>query len=114
VAGRRHDPAAFRRSSSATPGRKPSRRQATAMIAGLVLVAGTVAIASFAVKPNKARAFDLFYGSVFLSDERAPVAVDLTNAKPTVRLVDANTQQHFVVPGRPQASDSTSGLTAPQ
>ncbi len=62
------------------------------MIAGLVLVAGTVAIASFAVKPNKARAFDLFYGSVFLSDERAPVAVDLTNAKPTVRLVDANTQ----------------------
>ncbi|MDT4976438.1 MAG: hypothetical protein QOG98_2196, partial [Pseudonocardiales bacterium] len=62
------------------------------MIAGLVLVAGTVAVASFAVKPNKARAFDLFYGSVFLNDERAPVAVDLTNAKPTVRLLDANSQ----------------------
>jgi len=62
------------------------------MIAGLVLVAGTVAVASYAVKPNKARAFDLFYGSVFLNDERAPVAVDLTNAKPTVRLIDANTQ----------------------
>jgi hypothetical protein len=62
------------------------------MIAGLVLVAGTVAVASFAVKPNKARAFDLFYGSVFLNDERAPVAVDLTNAKPTVRLLDATTQ----------------------
>jgi Fibronectin type III domain len=62
------------------------------MIAGLVLVAGTVAVASFAVKPNKARAFDLFYGSVFLNDERAPVAVDLTNAKPTVRLLDATSQ----------------------
>jgi hypothetical protein len=62
------------------------------MIAGLALVAGTVAVASYAVKPNKARAFDLFYGSVFLNDERAPVAVDLTNAKPTVRLLDANTE----------------------
>jgi len=62
------------------------------MVAGLLLVAGAVTVASFAVKPNKARAFDLFYGSVFLNDERAPVAVDLTNGRPTVRLVDANTQ----------------------
>lgn len=62
------------------------------MLAGLALVAGTIAIASFAVKPNKAQAFTLFYGSVFLNDERAPVAVDLTNGKATVRLVDANTQ----------------------
>ncbi|MFN2519223.1 MAG: fibronectin type III domain-containing protein [Jatrophihabitantaceae bacterium] len=62
------------------------------MIAGLVLIAGAVAVASFAVKPNNTQSFDLFYGSVFLNDERAPVAVDLTNGRPTVRLVDANTQ----------------------
>jgi len=92
VVGRQRDPAAFRPNSSATQSLAPTRRQVTAMVAGLVLVAGTVAVASFAVKPNKAQAFDLFYGSLFLNDERAPVAVDLTNGKPTVRLLDANTQ----------------------
>ena len=80
MVGRRRDLAAFRPDPSATRSLAPSRRQATAMVAGLVLVAGTVAIASFTVKPSKARAFDLFYGSVFINDERAPVAVDLTNA----------------------------------
>ena len=92
MAGRRREPAAFRPSVQTRPSHAPSRRQAIAMVAALVLVASGIAVASYVVKPNKARAFDLFYGSVFLKDERAPVAVDLTNGKPTVRLVDADTQ----------------------
>jgi hypothetical protein len=92
VAGRQRDPAAFRPDPTAGRGLAPSRRQAVALVAGLVLVAGTVAVASYTVKANKAQAFDLFYGSVYLNDERAPVAVDLADGKPTVRLVDANTQ----------------------
>jgi hypothetical protein len=92
VGGRRRDPAAFRPASSAGRSTAPNRRQAIALVTALILVAGTVAVVSYAVRPKKAQAFDLFYGSVFLNDERAPVAVDLANGKPTVRLVDANTQ----------------------
>lgn len=62
------------------------------MLAVLVLVAAGVATASYLVRPDRARSFDLFYGSLFLDDERAPVAVDLTNGRPTVRLVDAAKQ----------------------
>ena len=58
----------------------------------LVLVAAVVVIASFTVRPTRARAFSLFYGSTFLNDERGPVSVDLTNAAPTVRLLDADAQ----------------------
>ena len=60
-----------------TAARTPSRRQALALLVGLLLVAGVVTVASFAVHPSKARAFSLFYGSVFLNDERGPVSVDL-------------------------------------
>ena len=55
----------------------------------LVVVAGAVAAASFLARPDKARAFDLFYGSVYLDDTTAPVAVDLASGKPTVQLVNA-------------------------
>ncbi|MCU1658636.1 MAG: hypothetical protein JWO57_3292, partial [Pseudonocardiales bacterium] len=92
MVGRRRDADGFRPGPSAKPSLAPSRRQTAAMIAVLVLAASGIAVASDLVKPNKARSFQLFYGSVFLNDERAPVAVDLTDGKPTVRLVGANTQ----------------------
>ena len=72
--------------------RTASRQQALALLIGLLLVAGVVTVASFTVRPSKARAFSLFYGSVFLNDERGPVSVDLAHATPTVRLLDANSQ----------------------
>jgi hypothetical protein len=92
VVGRRRDSAEFRPSAQTRQSLAPSRRQAVALLAVVVLVASGVALASYLVRPSKARAFELFYGSVLLNDERAPVAVDLTNGRPTVRLVDANTQ----------------------
>ncbi|WP_460605694.1 fibronectin type III domain-containing protein [Jatrophihabitans fulvus] len=58
----------------------------------LLLVAGAVAVVSLVVKPDEARSFDLFGGSVFLADQVAPVAVDLATGRPTVRLVDAAQQ----------------------
>ncbi|SOD71867.1 hypothetical protein SAMN05892883_1328 [Jatrophihabitans sp. GAS493] len=73
-----------------TPGL--SRRQAGALLCALLLLVGAVVAASSLVKPSKARAFDLFHGSIFLGDDRAPVAVDLTNGKPTVRLLNAYAQ----------------------
>lgn len=62
------------------------------MITALILVAAAIAVASFAVRPNKARSFDLFYGSVFIDDNSAPVSIDLASGKPTVRLPDAYQQ----------------------
>ena len=62
------------------------------MLTGLALVTGGVVAAAAFVKPSKARAFDLFHGSIFLGDDRAPVAVDLTNGNPTVRLLEAYSQ----------------------
>jgi hypothetical protein len=70
----------------------PTRRQAALLVVGLLVVASAVAAASFLVKPSRARAFDLFYGSILLNDDRAPVAVDLASGKPTVRLLAADTQ----------------------
>lgn len=91
-------PAAFRAEPGSPPALAPTRVQTVAMLLGLVLVASTIAVVSYLVKPNRARTFSLFYGSIFLNDERAPVAVDLTDAKPTVRLVDANSQVHASSP----------------
>jgi hypothetical protein len=62
------------------------------MLVGLVVVAAGVAVASFAVRPSKARAFDLFYGTAFINDNTSPVAVDLATGRPTVRLQNAYTQ----------------------
>ncbi|SDJ52691.1 hypothetical protein SAMN05444157_3805 [Frankineae bacterium MT45] len=75
------------------PGRSTlSRTQAAALLAALVVLVGGVVLAGAVIKPSKARAFDLFHGSLFLGDDRAPVAVDLTNGKPTVRLLNAYAQ----------------------
>ncbi|MGI8760185.1 MAG: hypothetical protein ACR2LF_02570 [Jatrophihabitantaceae bacterium] len=62
------------------------------MVLGLVLVASAITVASFAVRPSKARAFELFYGSMFIDDDTSPVAIDLASGKPTVRLQQAYTQ----------------------
>jgi hypothetical protein len=59
------------------------------LVLALLVVAGAVTVASFAVRPSKARAFDLFYGSLFIDDNTAPVAVDLATGKPSVRLTNA-------------------------
>jgi hypothetical protein len=109
VVGRLRDPAAFRPSASTGDRLTPTRRQAVALVSGLVAVACTVAVASYLVKPNKARSFDLFFGSMFLNDDRAPVAVDLTNGKPTVRLVDANSQVSAKNPSDLVVSPLTNG-----
>ena len=61
------------------------------MLAGVLAVAGGITVASFAVKPNTARSFNLFYGSVFIDDNFSPVAIDLSSGKATVRLSDAQT-----------------------
>jgi len=58
----------------------------------VVLAAAAAAIASYVVKPSKARAFDLFYGTVLLNDNVAPVSVDLATGRPTVKLINAATQ----------------------
>jgi hypothetical protein len=62
------------------------------MAAALLVVAAAISVVSFAVKPSKARAFNLFYGSVFIDDNTAPVSVDLASGKPSVRLTNAYTQ----------------------
>jgi hypothetical protein len=62
------------------------------LIAVLALVAGAVAAASYLIRPEKARAFDLFHGSIFLSYKSAPVAVDLPTGKPTLGLAGADQQ----------------------
>ncbi|MDQ2740110.1 MAG: hypothetical protein M3Y35_16160, partial [Actinomycetota bacterium] len=84
--------ATFRPTADAAPLHAPSRRQALAMVLGLVLVASAITVASFAVRPSKARAFELFYGSMFIDDDTSPVAIDLASGKPTVRLQQAYTQ----------------------
>lgn len=86
------DPAAFRADPAATPAERPTRSQAIALLAALVLVAGTVATVSYLVRPEKARAFDLFHGSLYLADQIAPVGVDLASGKSTTRLVGAYKQ----------------------
>ena len=65
-------PAAFRPSAPTSAGRTPSRAQAVALLCGLVLVAAGIAVASYLVKPAKARSFDLFYGSVYINDNTSP------------------------------------------
>jgi Fibronectin type III domain len=89
VAARWTDPAAFRADPSAAPAIHPSRRQTLALLLVLVLVAGAVAAASLLIRPDRARAFDLLHGSVFIEDQAGPVAVDLANVKPTFRLLGA-------------------------
>jgi hypothetical protein len=92
VPGRWRDPSAFRADPAAAPALHPSRRQALALAAVLALVAGAVTVASYVIRPEKARAFDLFHGSVFLADQNSPVAVDLASGKPTLRLLGADRQ----------------------
>lgn len=92
MAGRWSDPSAFRPDPAAAPAAQPSRRQTQAVLIVLLLVAGAVAAASYLVRPERARAFDLFHGSVFLADEKSPVAIDLASGKPTLRLLGAETQ----------------------
>ena len=77
---------------AATTGPRPSRWQALALLGVLVIVAGSIATVSYLVRPDRARAFALFHGSLFLSDSVAPVAVDLASGRPTVRLVQAAEQ----------------------
>lgn len=64
----------------------PTRRQTAAFLAVLVTLAAAAAASAYLVKPTKARAFDLYYGTVVLDDQRDPVALDLASGKPTVRL----------------------------
>ncbi|HET6875948.1 MAG TPA: hypothetical protein VFH38_00310 [Jatrophihabitans sp.] len=92
MAGRWRDPTAFRPDPAAEPPARASRRQALALVAVLLLVAAGVATASVLVRPDQARAFDLFSGSLFLGDSVAPVAVDLATGEPSVRLIEAATQ----------------------
>lgn len=89
MAGRWRDPAAFRADPSAAPAVRPSRRQALALLTVLLLVAGTTTLVSYLVRPDRARAFDLLHGSLYLQDSSAPVAVDLATGRPTVRLLNA-------------------------
>jgi hypothetical protein len=96
VAGRRRRApvqraAAFRPSAPTAAGRAPTRAQAVALLCGLVLVAAGITAVSYLVKPSKARAFQLFYGSVYVDDNTSPVAIDLASGKPTVRLTNAYT-----------------------
>ncbi|HVU92137.1 MAG TPA: fibronectin type III domain-containing protein, partial [Jatrophihabitans sp.] len=92
MAGRWRDPSAFRADPAAASAARPSYRQTLALLAALVLVAGAVAIASYVVRPDRARAFQLFHGSLFLADEQSPVAIDLPSGRPTLRLVGADKQ----------------------
>lgn len=59
------------------------------MLGCLVAIAVAAAVASFVVRPNAARSFELFYGSMFINDNTSPVAVDLASGKPAVRLSNA-------------------------
>ncbi len=69
-----------------------TRRQAGVLVVVFALVVGGLALAAALVKPSNARSFDLFHGSILLADKNAPVAVNLADGKPTVRLIDANQQ----------------------
>ncbi|TAM90665.1 MAG: fibronectin type III domain-containing protein, partial [Jatrophihabitans sp.] len=90
--GRGGSRAGFRPDPARAAAAVPSRRQAIALVTALVVVAGAIAAASFLARPDTARAFDLFYGSVYIDDATAPVAVDLASGKPTVQLVNAFNQ----------------------
>jgi hypothetical protein len=83
---------AFRPSPGPVRSSRPSPRQAATLVCALLAVASTVIAVSFLIRPSKARAFDLFYGTVYLNDNTAPVAVDLATGKPSVRLSSAYTQ----------------------
>lgn len=85
---------AWRRSSAqpAALTQRLSRNQILVVLSALTLAIAAIAVAAALVSPNRARTFDLIHGSVFLADDRAPVAVDLATGKPTVRLVGANSQ----------------------
>jgi hypothetical protein len=74
------------------PAQRMSRRQALALLSSLAVAVAVVGVAAALVSPNRARSFDLIHGSIFLADDRAPVAIDLATGKPTVRLVGANSQ----------------------
>jgi hypothetical protein len=89
VVGRRHAATAFRPSAPVGRSTTPSRVQSFMLLLGVVAIAAGLAIASFVVKPSKARSFDLFYGSMYINDNASPVSVDLASGKPTVRLRDA-------------------------
>lgn len=82
----------FRSDPAAAPSLQPSRRQSIALLAVLVLAVGAVTAASYLIKPDRARAFQLLHGSMFLADQVAPVGVDLASGKPTLRLVGADKQ----------------------
>ena len=86
------DATAFRADPAASATDHPSQRQAVALVTVLVLVAAAIAAASYLVRPDKARSFDLLHGSVFLADQVAPVGIDLASGKPTLRLVGADKQ----------------------
>lgn len=73
-------------------GSRLSRNQIIAVIAAMAMAVAGLAVAAALVSPNRARTFDLIHGSLFLADDRAPVAIDLATGKPTVRLVGANSQ----------------------
>ena len=92
MAGRWRDPAAFRPGPVEATASRPTRRQGIALLAVLVVVASLVTAVSYLVRPDEARSFHLFGGSMFLADAVAPVAVDLASGQPTVRLVDASAQ----------------------
>jgi hypothetical protein len=93
VAARWRDPSAFRADPAAAPAARPSRTQAVALLAVLAVVAAGVALVSYLIKPEKARAFDLFHGSLFLADQNnTPVGIDLTSGKPTIRLTGAGAE----------------------
>lgn len=89
MVGRRRAATAFRPSAPSSRSRAPSRLQTAVLLTGVLVVAAGITVASFAVKPDKARSFDLFYGSVFVDDNLSPVAIDLSSGKATVRLSDA-------------------------
>jgi len=99
VVGRRRAGTGFRPGAQSAVARKPSRRQAVAMLAALILVAAAVSVASFVVKPSRARSFHLFYGTTFLNDDSSPVAVDLASGRPTIRL--RNAVNAVSTPGQP-------------
>ncbi len=89
MSARWRDPASFRADPAAAPTNSPSRRQSAVLLVILLVGAAAVAVIAYVVRPDKARAFDLVHGSVFLADATAPVGIDLASGKPTVRLVDA-------------------------
>ncbi|MDT4911137.1 MAG: hypothetical protein QOC66_265 [Pseudonocardiales bacterium] len=92
MTARWQNPSAFRADPAATPGLTSTLRQTIALIVVLVLAAGAVAVASYLIRPEKARSFSLFHGSLFLADQKSPVAVDLASGKPTLRLLGADKQ----------------------